>query len=240
MPAELSGAWSALAATSLPWLTATLLAYLAADALYRRCGSNPLLHPIVLAVAMLGGLLWATGTRYETYFDGAQVLHFLLGPATVALAVPLHAQLPRLRRMLAPLAAGLLAGGVTGIASAVLVAEWLDASAVTRLSLAAKSITTPVAMGVVSRLGGYDSLTAVIVVVTGIAGAVMARGLLDALRVRDEAVRGFAIGIAAHGVGTARAFQMSERTGAFAGLAMGLNAVLTALLLPLLWRWLGP
>jgi predicted murein hydrolase (TIGR00659 family) len=239
MGGRLTDIWVYLSATPLLWLTATLLAYLAAHRLYQLGGMNPLLNPVALAVAALVLVLWLSGTPYQAYFDGAQFVHFLLGPATVALAVPLYSQVGKLRRMLAPTAAGLLAGAVTAVASAVAIGWLLGASRPTLLSLAPKSITTPIAMGIAEKLGGLPSLTAVLVVCTGILGAVLAKALLDALGVRDEGVRGFSIGVAAHGIGTARAFQMSEEAGAFSGLGMGLNALVTALLFPLAYHLLG-
>ena len=158
---------------------------------------------------------------YRTYFDGAQFVHFLLGPATVALAIPLYAQLGRLVRLALPLLVALVVGSLTAALSAVAIGSLFGASRVTLLSLAPKSATTPIAMGIAERIGGIPSLTAVLVVITGIIGAVSARYIFDALKIRDPAIRGFAIGVASHGIGTARAFQVSEQAGAFAALAMG-------------------
>ncbi|NHC06061.1 LrgB family protein [Azonexus fungiphilus] len=230
--------WVYLSASPLLGLTVTLLAYQAAHALYRRSGAHPLANPVLVAVAILVGLLQLTATSYETYFAGAQFVHFLLGPATVALAVPLYTQFRRVRSLLLPISAGLLAGSATAIASAVLIARLLDASPATQASLAPKSVTTPIAMGIAERIGGLPSLTAVLVICTGVLGAIAGGKVLSLARVHDPAVRGFALGVAAHGIGTARAFQVSEQTGAFAALAMGLNGLLTALLLPAIAGWL--
>jgi len=226
--------WVYLSASPLLGLTVTLLAYQAAYWLYEKAKLNPLANPVALSVAMLVALLWFTDTPYPTYFEGAQFVHFLLGPATVALAVPLYANLETLKRNLLPLAGALVAGSVTAVVSAVGFGWLLGASRETLLSLAPKSVTTPIAMGIAEKLGGLPSLTAVLVVSTGILGAVLARGTLNLLRVQDHAVRGFAVGIAAHGIGTARAFQVSETMGAFAGLGMGLNGMATAFLFPVL------
>ena len=226
--------WVYLSTTPLLGLTVTLLAYQAAYWIYRRLDMNPLANPVALSVAFLVALLWATGTPYQTYFDGAQFVHFLLGPATVALAVPLYANLGKLRKNLVPVLGGLLAGSVVAAVSAVGIGWLLGADRVTLMSMAPKSVTTPIAMGISEKLGGLPSLTAVLVVSTGILGAVLARGTLNLLRIHDHAVRGFAVGVAAHGIGTARAFQVSEVMGAFAGLGMGLNGLLTAFLFPLL------
>jgi len=226
--------WVYLATTPLLGLTVTLLAYQAAYWIYRRLDMNPLANPVALSVAFLVALLWATGTPYQTYFDGAQFVHFLLGPATVALAVPLYANLGALKKNLLPVLGALLAGSVVAAVSAVGIGWLLGADRVTLMSMAPKSVTTPIAMGIADKLGGLPSLTAVLVVSTGILGAVLARGTLNLLRIHDHAVRGFAVGVAAHGIGTARAFQVSEVMGAFAGLGMGLNGLLTAFLFPLL------
>lgn len=240
--ARLDEIWVYLSATPLLGLAMTLSVYLLAYRLHQWANFNPLANPVALSIALLASLLWVTGTPYSRYFEGAQFVHFLLGPATVALAVPLFEQLGRLRRLWWPLLAGLVCGTLAGTVSAVLLAHWLGASAATLASLAPKSVTTPVAMGIAESLGGLPSLTAVLVVGTGIVGAATGRFLFDALRIEDPVVRGFALGTAAHGIGTARAFQVSETMGAFAGLAMGLSALFSAAALPtvvtILLRWL--
>jgi len=239
MTPRIADVWVYLSASPLLGLTLTLVAYQAAYRVYQRAGFNPLLNPVLLAIVMLVSALHATGTPYAVYFDGAQFVHFLLGPATVALAVPLYLQFGRLRRLALPLACALLAGSVTAIVSAVGIAWLLGAADTTLLSVAPKSVTAPIAMGIAEKIGGIPSLTAVLVIMTGVSGAMMAKYVLDALRITDHGVRGFAVGIAAHGIGTARAFQVSEQAGAFAGLGMGLNGLVTAILMPLLlllWR----
>ena len=230
--------WVYLAASPLLWLTMTLAVYLAGQWLFRRSGGRALFNPVALALVLLAPLLLLTGTPYATYFSGAQFIHFLLGPATVALAIPLYLHWARVRRLFLPLMAGLLAGSLTAILSAMGVAWLLGGSPQTLLSLAPKSVTTPVGMGIAEKIGGLPSLTAVLVILTGVVGAVTAPALLKGLRIRDDAVKGFAIGVAAHGIGTARAFQISSLAGAFAGLAIGLNALLTTMLAPLIVRWL--
>ena len=226
--------WVYLAASPLLWLGMTLAVYLAGQWLFWRSGGRALFNPVALAVTLLVSLLLFTGTPYTTYFSGAQFIHFLLGPATVALAVPLYLHWERVRRLFLPIIAGLLAGSLTAIVSAMGIAWLLGGSPKTLLSLAPKSVTTPVAMGIAEKIGGLPSLTAVMVIVTGVIGAVAAPALLKGLRIQDDAVKGFAIGVAAHGIGTARAFQISSLAGAFAGLAIGLNALLTVLLAPLI------
>ncbi len=239
MDPRLNEIWVYLSATPLLGLTVTLLAYLLAFSIYRRLGMHPLANPVAIAVLLLVLLLSITGTPYKTYFEGAQFVHFLLGPATVALALPLFEQRARVRRLALPLLAGLCAGVLTAVVSAAGIALALGASVETVLSLAPKSVTTPVAMGIAERIGGLPSLTATLVIATGMLGAMIARPLLDLVRVREHDTRGFALGVASHGIGTARAFQVSEEMGAFAGLAMGLSALLTSLVVPAFAAWSG-
>lgn len=242
LPGGLADVWVYLSTTPLLGLALTLLVYHGAFLIYQRAGFNPLANPVAIAVVVLATLLWLTGTPYATYFQGAQFVHFLLGPATVALAVPLFEQLPRLKRLWLPLLGALVAGSVAAAVTAVLVGWALGASRATLASLAPKSVTSPVAMGIAEKIGGIPSLTAVLVAATGIIGAASARSLFNAMRIHDPTVRGFALGTAAHGIGTARAFQVSDEMGGFAGLAMGLSALFSAVALPLLGglllRWL--
>ena len=236
MNAPLTEVWVYLSASPLAALTLTLVAYQAGFWLYRKAGFHPLVNPVLIAVALIAGLLLVSGTSYRTYFDAAQFVHFLLGPATVALALPLYRQLEKVRRSALAILASLLAGSLTAAVSAVGVAMALDASRETLASLAPKSVTAPVAMGISEALGGLPSLTAVLVILTGILGAAFGPLVLDLMRIRDWRARGFAIGVASHGIGTSRALQVNETAGAFSGLAMGLNAVATAVLLPLVWK----
>jgi predicted murein hydrolase (TIGR00659 family) len=228
--------WVYLAASPLLSLTLTLAAYQAGAWAYRRAGLNPLLNPVLIAVLILVAILWLSETEYATYFEGAQFVHFLLGPATVCLALPLYRQFEKVRHSALAISVSILTGSLTASLSAVAVAWALGASEETLVSIAPKSVTAPIAMGISEQLGGLPSLTAVLVILTGILGAALGPPLLNLLRIRDWAARGLAIGTASHGIGTARAIQVSEVAGAFSGLAMGLNAIATAILLPLLWN----
>ncbi len=238
---ELFEIWVYLAERPLLWLAVTVTVYWAAHRLYVLCDTSPLLNPVLLAVAVIVGILLATDTDYPTYFDGAQFVHFLLGPATVALAVPLYGQAHRLRRMALPLTVALVAGSVTAVVRAVGLGWLLGLDAEMLRSMMPKSVTTPVAMGISDQIGGLPALTAVLVILTGITGAVLAMPLLHLMGYGpdDAAAKGFALGVAAHGQGTARAFQHSEEAGAFSGLGMGLNALLTALLVPAINALIG-
>jgi predicted murein hydrolase (TIGR00659 family) len=230
--------WVYLSTSPLLWLTVTLAAWVAADWLAQRSGRHPLVNPVLIAVTLVALLLKATGTDYTVYFDGAQFVHFLLGPATVALAVPLYRNRLLVRRTLVPIAAALAVGSVTAVVSAMGIAALFGLPRAVLVSLAPKSVTAAVAMAVSEKLGGEPALTAVLVIATGIIGAVMVTPLMNALRIRNYAARGFAVGLASHGIGTARAFSVHPVAGVFAGLAMGLNAVVTAVVAPaLVWFW---
>src|SRR5690606_1069199 len=200
---EFGQIWVYLAAEPLLWLTVTLAVFIASTWLNARLGGHPLAHPVLLAMLALIALLLLTGTRYETYFEGAQFIHFLLGPATVALAIPLHDNLHQIRRMLLPLALACLVGVAVAVSSAVGLAWLAGARGQTLLSIAPKSVTTPIAMGIAEQVGGIPSLAAGIVLVTGAVGAVAAGPLFRLARIRDERAQGFALGVAAHGFGTA-------------------------------------
>lgn len=229
---DLSGIWVYLPATPLVELTVTLLIYNLAYKLYRLAHSNPLLNPVLTSVLTIIALLLLTNTSYEQYFEGGQFIHFLLGPATVALAIPLYKQCEKIQRIWPQLAISIVLGVTLSALSAVMVTKLLGATLETQLSIAPKSVTTPVAMGISEQIGGLPSLTAVLVVLTGILGSTIAPKVFAWMRIRDNTIQGVALGVAAHGLGTARAFQLNVEMGAFAGLAMALSAFATAVLLP--------
>ncbi len=226
--------WVYLSASPLFALSATLGAYLLALALARRLNNHPLVNPVAITIMLLATGISLVGEDYQRYFEGAQFVHFLLGPATVAFAVPMAAMWSRMRRIRLALAVGLIGGGAAGAASAVLTAWALGASHETLLALIPKSVTTPIAMGITEQIGGPPSLTAVFCILTGVVGAVAGPSLLDNFGVHRPAVRGFALGTAAHGIGTARAFQEHPEAGAFAGLALGIHGLVAAMLIPLI------
>ena len=236
--------WVYLATSPLLHLTMTLAAYLVGDYLFRKSGQRAIFNPVLIAIVLLVGILLVTGTSYETYFEGAQFVHFLLGPATVALAVPLYRQFDRVRHSGLAIFVALLAGSATAVVSATLITWLLGAPQNVVASIAPKSATTPIAMGISEQIGGLPSLTAVLVIVTGIVGSMIGTTLLTRLGVREGSAQGFALGLASHGIGTARALQVSEVAGAFSALAMGLNGLATSLLVPLLahllWQWFWP
>lgn len=212
----------------------TLATYFIALAIAKRFQFNPLVNPVVLAVAMIVGVLHFSQITYADYFSGAQLIHFLLGPATVAMAIPLAKQVDRLRRVLLPLGLSLLLGSVTSIVSAFSITALMHGSRELAIAMGPKSATTPIAMAIAEKLGGIPSVSAVVVITTGIIGAMVGRFVFNRIGVTSTEVRGFALGVSAHGIGTARAFQMSSTMGSYAGLGMGLNGIMTAILTPLL------
>ena len=230
---DLGQIWVYLAAEPLLWLTVTLVIFVACTWLNGKLNGHPLAHPVLLAMLALIALLLLTGTSYEVYFEGAQFIHFLLGPATVALAIPLYDNLRQIRRLLLPLLFACLLGVGVAVSSAVGLAWLAGARDQTLLSIAPKSVTTPIAMGVAEQIGGLPSLAAGIVLITGAVGAVAAKPLFRIARIHDQRAQGFALGVAAHGFGTAHALTIGLRAGAFAGLGLGLAGLLTAFLLPL-------
>ena len=235
--------WVYLASTPLFGLTATLVVYLLAHAAYTRLGQPPWANPVLWSVAVLAVGLTFTRVPYPTYFSGAQFIHFLLGPAVVALAWPLWQRRQELARRGGALLLAAALGGAAAAGSALGLGWALGLPQDVLLSLAPKSATAPVAMGVAAKIGGVPALAAVFAVVTGMVGALSAKPLFDRLGITATGAgwpaRGFAIGTAAHGIGAARALQVNAEAGAYAALALGLQAILAALLLPLVFRWLG-
>ncbi|MFL6791100.1 MAG: LrgB family protein [Bradyrhizobium sp.] len=225
--------WVYLSQSPLLWLTVTLSTYAIADAVSVRTHRHPLANPVLHSIWIIGAFLLLTGTSYTTYFGGAQFVHFLLGPATVALAVPLYENRRQVVAAILPMLMALVVGSATAIVSVVVLAEAIGLPRAIILSLAPKSVTAGVAMGISESLHADPSLTAVSVVLTGIMGAIIVTPLMNRTGITDFRARGFAVGIAAHGIGTARAFQVDTVAGVFAGIAMGLNALVTSLLVPL-------
>ena len=232
--------WVYLSATPLFGLSATLVVYVLAQAVYARLDQPAWANPVLWSVVILASLLTVTRVDYPTYFSGAQFIHFLLGPAVVALAWPLWERLAALREHWRALLAAALAGGVAASGSALLLGWLVDLPQDVVLSLAPKSVTAPVAMGIADKIGGIPALAAVFAVVTGMVGALSGKALFGLLKIPTDAngwmARGFSLGTAAHGIGAARAMQVNPDAGAFAGLALGLQVVLAALLIPMLFQ----
>lgn len=223
--------WDWLTSSPLFGLTLTLAAYALGRWAHRRTG-NPVLQPVLVAVVVIGGVLLLTDVSYDDYLRGGSFVGFWLGPATVALALPLHHEWHLVRRAAMPLLTGIVAGALVSICSAVLVTRVTGGSRLLQLTMAPKAATTPVSIALSDQVGGIPELTAVLTIVAGITGAVAGPWLLDLLRVRDPRARGLALGAASHGIGTSRALQESRVEGAFSALSMALSALATSVLVP--------
>jgi putative effector of murein hydrolase len=231
--------WVYLSSTPLFGLTATLVVYVLAQAVYARVQQAPWANPVLWTVVVIASVLLITRVPYPTYFAGAQFVHFLLGPAVVALGWPLWLRRDALKQRYASILIAGLAGGAACAGTSVLVGWALDVPHDVLMSLAAKSVTAPVAMGIAEKIGGIPALAAVFAVLTGMVGALSGKYLFDwcgiATTPRGWQVRGFALGTASHGIGAARAMQVHPEAGAYAGLALGLQVVLASLLIPLIF-----
>jgi len=228
--------WMPLAPAPLLWLAVTLAAFCLARWLQRIIGGSPLANPVLLTIIMVGGLLLATGTPYQTYFTGAQFINFLLGPATVALAVPLARNLHHVLRTLRGTGLALLAGSLTSIISGTGIVWLLGGAHAVALSMAPKAVTTPIAMALSQEIGGIPPLTAAFAIIGGIMAAMLREYMLGKLRITDWRVHGLAAGVAGSGIAAAQVAGQSGLAAAFAALGIALNGVVTALLLPLLLR----
>lgn len=233
--------WVYLSSAPLFGLTATLAVYVVAHGLYVRSGQAPWANPVLWSVVVLGTTLMLTKVPYPTYFAGAQFIHFLLGPAVVALGFPLWDRREELARNWGRLLIAALAGGATAAIVVVLAGWAMGLTGEVLRSLAPKSVTAPVAMGVAEKIGGVPALAAVFAVLAGLVGALSAKALFRILGVgtsdADWIARGFGLGTVSHGIGAARALQVNADAGAYAGLALSLQVLLAALLIPLVARY---
>lgn len=226
--------WAYLQARPLLGLASTLCAWEVACIIDRWAGHKAISNPVVSSVIMLIAALLLTRTSYQTYFSGAVYIYFLLGPATVALAVPIYTNLPAIKRLFVPILVSLGAGSIVAACSAMLIAKALGASHMVVISLGPKSVTTPIAMGVSQELGGSPAMTAVFVIFTGLFGILICGPLFKLVRIKNWHAQGLAAGTAAHGLATSHMIRLNETAGAFGGVAIGLNGVFTSIVLPLL------
>ena len=234
-PVEL---WVYLSTSPLIWLTLTVCTWIAAVELSVRLKRNPLVNPVMTSILFLSLVMTLFGIPYETFFSGAQFVHFLLGPATVAIAVPLYLQWHEVKRVLVPICVALIIGSLVAVVSVVVIGTLVGLPREVMIAFLPKSATAGVAMAISSSLGGNPSLTAVLVILTGIIGALIVTPLMNRMGIRDYAARGFAVGLASHGIGTARAYEVDKTAGLFAGIAMALNALATSIIVPVAARLL--
>jgi len=226
--------WPLLVGNPLIWLALTLGGYLAGRALQNSSGGVPFVNPVLVAIAVVMAALAATGTSYRTYFAGAQLIHFLLGPATIALAVPLARHFALIRDNLRSVGLALLAGSASAIISSVAIVHLCGGPHVIALSMAPKAATTPIAMAVSKQIGGMPELTASVAILGGITAAIAGQWMLKMLAISDWRAQGLAAGVAGSGIAAAHVAARNETGAAFAAIGVGMNGLLTALLVPLL------
>lgn len=219
-------------------ITLVLAAYQLSLTLYRKSGQRPFLHPTIAGAVMVAAVIALIDIDYTEFNRHTGWLNFWLGPATVALAIPLYKQLHLIRDMAGALALTLLTGAAFACLSALVIAYYLGGSETTLLSLAAKSVTTPIAIGISDRIGGIAAVTASAVILTGVVGIASVNLIMRLCRIEDERIWGFSLGLAAHAIGTARAFERSPVAGAFSSLALGLTGTYSAIFIPLALHWL--
>lgn len=232
MSLHLDAAWESVSSSPLFAIVLTLAAYQLSRVLWARTGQNPLLNPVLVSIAVIGLVLWAAGVDYDTYMAGGKVIALFLGPAIVALAIPLHREVVLIRQATLAILGSVLVGSVAAILAAYLFTSWAGGSEELALTMSPKSVTSPIAIALSSEIGGLPALTAVLTITTGILGAVAGPLVLRIARFRDKRVRGLAVGTASHGIGTARVLHDDLTVGAFSGLAMALNGLATSALLP--------
>jgi predicted murein hydrolase (TIGR00659 family) len=229
--------WVYLSGSPLLALVLTLAAYWLGITLYERSERNPVANPVLISVLIVATILGLLDIPYEKYFEGAQFVHFMLGTATVSLAIPIYKGWASLRGRVGVLMLALAAGGVASVAVALVLARLFGLDATLVGGLYAKSVTAPIAMGIAERVGVSPTLTAVYAVITGVLGAVLGRFVMDALRMRQWWQRGFALGVASHGIGTSRAFSVHPEAGTYASLGMGMHGVVGAVVIPTAVSW---
>ena len=198
-----------------------------------------ILNPILLTICALILFIQLTGIEYDDYKKAGEQIDFWLKPAVVALGVPLYLQLKTIRKQIVPILLSQLVGCIVGIISVVWTSHLLGASKEVVISLASKSVTTPIAMEISQQIGGIPSLTAAVVVITGILGAMIGYKILHISFVKNPISQGLSMGTAAHAVGTSASMELSARYGAFSSLGLILNGILTAALTPYLLSWMG-
>lgn len=223
--------------SSLSLLTITIVFYVAGTAIYRRVRIT-LLHPVLLTFLAMIGLLTAFNIPYQTYREATTILDFGLGMSVVALGYLLYEQEERMRGQITAILSSITIGSIVGIVSVVFIARWLGADKFIENSIAMKSVTVPIAIGISERCGGDVSITSVVVFLTGIFGAIVSIRFLKLLGIKDSSAKGLAMGASAHGIGSARAIEEGATEGALSGLAMALMGVITAILTPIIQRFL--
>ncbi|MCO4781740.1 MAG: LrgB family protein [Candidatus Cloacimonetes bacterium] len=223
-----------ISSTSLIWLILTIASFQLGIIVYEQFNKHTLLQPIIISSAIVMSALLITGFAYEEYYKHVKIIHFFLGPATVALALPLFNNLKHVKTLFIPIMITLIVGGVASVLIAVGLLWILDANIPTILSMTTKSITAPIAIITSEQIGAIPSLAVSFVIITGIIGALFGTSIFKIINVKHDISKGFALGLISHGIGTGRAVEISEKAAAFSALAMGLSGIFTAILLPII------
>lgn len=224
--------------STLIWLILTLGSFKLGIIIYEKFNKHTLLQPIIISYIIIMSVLFITGVSYEEYFKGVEIIHFFLGPATVALALPLYNNLKYIKSLFLPIMITLIVAGVFSILIAVLLLWAFDANMPTILSMTTKSITAPIAIITSEQIGAIPSLAVGFVIITGIIGALLGTFIFKVIKIKHDTSKGFALGVVSHGIGTARAIEISQKAAAFSALAMGLSGIFTAVFLPLIIQFL--
>jgi predicted murein hydrolase (TIGR00659 family) len=225
--------WIYLQAEPLFWLTLTIGSYLIADFIYRKSNLFPLLNPVAISVLLVSLILIVFNIQYERYFDGAKFIHFLLGPATVALAIPIYRKWDLIVSNSKAIFVSLILGSFFAIFITYVLSLHFKLQEELIFSLLPRSVTAPIAMGISEIIGGIPSLTAIITLITGVIGASLGVFVFDILKLKKMEARGFSLGLASHGIGTARAMSRDKNAGVFAAVGMGLSGLITSIIVPL-------
>lgn len=220
--------------TPLTWLIVTLSSFKLGIIIYNKSNKNTLLQPIIVAYIIILALVYITNTSYEEYFKGVEIIHFFLGAATVALALPLYKNLVYIKSLFFPIFITLFIGSFSTVIITITILWLFDANILTILSMTTKSITAPIAIITSKEIGAIPSLAIGFVIITGIIGAVFGTTIFKIINIKNDTSQGFALGLISHGIGTAKAVEISEKAAAFSALAMGLNGIFTAILLPII------
>ena len=223
--------WVYLQAEPLFWITLTLGAYLVGDYLYKKSKLNPLVNPVAISILIVSSVLLFLDVSYDRYFEGAKFIHFMLGPVTVALAIPIFEKRNLITKEVKPIIFSICLGIPFAILITFYLGKFFGLSNEMILTMIPRNVTAPIAMGISELIGGIPSLTAIITIITGIIGASLGTFLLNVFKIKDMSARGFALGLASHGIGTARAMSKNKTAGVFAALAMGLSGIATSLII---------
>lgn len=223
-----------IASTPLTWILLTLCAFKLGIIIYEKTNKHALFQPIIIAYVIIIPVLLVTNISYEEYFASVEVIHFFLGPATVALALPLYKNITYIKSLFVPILLTLIIGGTFSIISAISILWLFDAQLSTILSMTTKSITAPIAVITSKQIGAIPSLALGFIIITGVVGALFGNIVFKVMKIKSDVSKGFALGLTSHAIGIARALEISDKATAFGALGMGLFGIFTAIFLPII------